>query len=218
MTHKLGTDQAQLELPSTINTTSELDSAWFPVTVELCGKTLQINTLDSGQHMGSVSSEYSAAIYQLRGKAKVVLTATVLFPHNRSRHLQYIRATLRVVLYGSLSEKDTVAKILSDGNLHLQHPSADEYNGRVPYFNPQYLLRPEASMPDLKTLRVPSPARLFGTGAQTSLTENERSRLLQIFESAHDPDASCKIRPSKRLQSTLKEYVARPGLLGNHLT
>ncbi|KAL2132804.1 hypothetical protein VTI74DRAFT_3373 [Chaetomium olivicolor] len=195
-----------LELPSTITTSSAPDSAWFPVNVELCDKTMQINTLDSGQHIGSVSLEYSAAIYQLREKAKVVLTATVLLPHDRNRHLQYVRATLRVVLYGFLSEKDTVARVLSDGNLHLQHPSADEHAGRVPYFNPQYLIRPGGSMPDLESLRIPSPARLSSTGLQTSLTEDERSWLLQVFESAHDPDATFRIRPSKRLQSTLKDH------------
>ena len=135
-----------------------------------------------------------------------MLTATVLFPHGRNRiNLQYVRATLRVVVYGSLSDADTVAWILSDDSLHLQHPSPDEYTGRVPYFNPQYLLRPGGSMPDLESLNIPSPARLSGTGLQASLTEDERSRLLQVFESAHDPDATFGIRPSKRLQSTLKE-------------
>lgn len=135
-----------------------------------------------------------------------MLTATVLFPHGRNRiNLQYVRATLRVVVYGSLSDADTVARILSDDSLHLQHPSPDEYTGRVPYFNPQYLLRPGGSMPDLESLNIPSPARLSGTGLQASLTEDERSRLLLVFESAHDPDATCGIRPSNRLQSTLKE-------------
>ncbi|KAH6845633.1 SNF2 family N-terminal domain-containing protein [Chaetomium sp. MPI-CAGE-AT-0009] len=195
-----------LELPSTITTSSAPDSAWFPVNVELCEKALRIKTFDSGQHMGSVSSEHSAAIYQLWENAQVVMTATVLFPHPCNRDLQYIRATLRVILYGSLLENDTVAKILSDGSLHLQHPSADEYTGRVPYFNPQYLLRPGGSMPDLESLRIPSPAKLSSTGLQTSLTEDQRNRLLQVFESAHDPDATFRIRPSKRLQSVLQDH------------
>ncbi len=131
-----------------------------------------------------------------------------MVPENH-RELQYIQASLRIVLYGFMSEKQLVAKTLSDGDLYLQHPSPDECDRRVPYFNPQYLLRPGRSMPELESLNTPSPGRLSGNGRQGFLTEVEKSRLLQVFESAHDPNAKFNIRPSLRLQSALKEYVSQ---------
>ena len=64
-------------------------------------------------------------------------------------------------------------------------------------------------MPELESLNTPSPGRLSGNGRQGFLTEVEKSRLLQVFESAHDPNAKFNIRPSLRLQSALKEYVSQ---------
>src|SRR4051794_9209008 len=45
-----------------------------------------------------------------------------------------------ILIYGLKSEADTIGDILSEHELFLQHPQ--EYDDRVTYHNPQYLLRP----------------------------------------------------------------------------
>lgn len=199
-------DPMQIQIPSTIGSSLQADSDWFPVKLEPSNKTLKILTLDSRNHVGLACSTSSPTICQLVGRTRVVLTATLVVPDD-SRRSQYVRATLRIVLYGFMSEKRTVAKTLSDGDLYLQHPSLSECDGRVPYFNPQYLLRPGGSMPKLEHLMISSQSKSDRVAGDW-LAEVEKSRLLQIFESAHDPDATFGIRPSLRLQSVLKEYVA----------
>lgn len=133
-----------------------------------------------------------------------MLTANLVVPDIRQR--KYIQATLRIVIYGLMSKKHVVAKTLPDGDLYLQHPSLSECDTRVPYFNPQYFLRPGSPMPKLENLVISNRGR-SARGANDSLAEIERSRLLQVFESAYDPDATFGVRPSSRLQSDLKEYV-----------
>ncbi len=198
----------QLEIPSTIASSSAKHANWFPVRVGLSNEGMKISALDLEKRIGSTSLHSSAVILQLRARARIVLTATVVVPENH-RELLYIQASLRIVLYGFMSEKQVVAKILSDGDLYLQHPSQDECDRRVPYFNPQYLLRPGKSMPELESLNIPSPGRLSGNGRQGFLTEAEKRRLLQVFESAYDPNVRFGTRPSLRLKSALKEYVAQ---------
>lgn len=194
----------QLEIPATINSSAASDSDQFPVKVEPSSKALKILALDSGIQIGSGSLACSLAVCRLREKAKVVLTASVVVPAPR-RQSQYIRATLRIVVFGFMSEEQAVAKTLSDGDLYLQHPSLSECDCQVPYFNPQYLLRPGGSMPKLEDLTI-SGRRRPVSGAHDTLSEVEKTQLLQIFESAHDPDATFGVRPSPRLQSVLKEY------------
>ncbi|SPO07053.1 related to helicase-like transcription factor protein [Cephalotrichum gorgonifer] len=61
-------------------------------------------------------------------------------------------------------------------------------------------------MPELENLVVSNRQRSSPGRNSDSLAELEKSQLLQIFESAHDPDATFGIRPSSRLQSVLKEH------------
>lgn len=197
----------QIETQSTVGSSIfEADSDLFPVKVEPSSSgTLKIWTLDSGKYIGLASLTSSPTICKLMESTEVVLTATLVVPNARQR--QYIQATLRIVIYGLMSEKHVVAKTLSDGDLYLQHPSLSECDTRVPYFNPQYFLRPGSHMPKLENLVISGRGK-SGRGASDSLAEIERSRLLQVFESAYDPDSTFGIQPSSRLQSDLKEYVA----------
>lgn len=200
--------RGQIETPPMmIKSSGEADTDWFPVKIETSGVALNVLTSDSVNHLGTAISKEAMAICALAKKHSLVLSATLVIPDAR-RRTQYIQATLRLVVYGHISEKQVVAKDLSDNGLYLQHPSLSECDSRVPYFNPQYLLRPGASMPELESLPISSQSRersyhMLGD----SLDEVEKSRLLQIFESAHDPDVAFGIHQSSRLQSTLKEYV-----------
>jgi len=184
----------------------EEDSDWFPVKVKLYDDSLKLMAPESEICLGTASSRESLAICRIATRNRLTLRGTLVVPAAR-RQRQYLRATLRLVLYGHISDEEAVGKALSDNDLYLQHPSLTECDGRVPYFNPQYLLRPGASMPELENLMI-SGQEKSRRQAGDPLDEVERSRLLQIFESAHDPNATFGIHQSSRLQSTLKECVA----------
>jgi hypothetical protein len=194
----------QLEIPATIDASS-VDGSHFPVNAETFGKSLKILDVESGTQIGSASMSMSSVLFHLQERAKVSFTATIILPETR-RQSQYVRATLRLIVFGFMSEKQTVAKTLSDGDLYLQHPSLSECGSQVPYFNPQYLVRPEGSMPKLEDLVITSRSR-SGGGTRDALTEVEKNQMLQIFESAQDPDAAFGVRPSSRLRTALKEFV-----------
>ena len=183
---------------------SSVDGSHFPVTAETSGNALKILDQVSMAQIGSASLSMSPVIVYLQERAKVSFTATIIAPEN-GRQRQYVRATLRLIVFGFRSEGQTVAKTLSDGDLYLQHPSISECGSQVPYFNPQYFVRPGGSMPKLENLAIPS--RRPGGGTRDALTEVEKNRMLQIFESAQDPGAAFGVRPSLRLQTVLKEFV-----------
>ena len=120
--------------------------------------------------------------------------------------------TLRVIVHGLLSEKDIVADILDEGNLFLQRPDEFEYDRRVRYFNPMYLLRPGEDMP-----RIGGSSTVVGRGNtvasidEAHLDEVDRSRVLKIFDQASGAVAKAlsEVKQSTRIISTLKEYVVQ---------
>jgi len=174
------------------------------VKTETSSRTWKISDIETGAQIGSCPFSASLVLCQLQERAKVSFTATVMVNETR-RPMQYGRATLRLIVFGFMLEKQVVAKVLSDGDLYLQHPSLSECGSRVPYFNPQYLVRPGGSMPKLESLTITRRTR-SAAGTRDALTEIERNRMLQIFESAHDPDATFGICPSSRLQTVLKDH------------
>lgn len=164
---------------------------------------MKISTLDTKRIIGSAMSNCCSSICRLQEQVTIRLTANIALTETR-RASQYLGSTLRLVLYGLMTDKNFVAKFLSDNDIYLQHPSISECDADIPYFNPQYFLGPGGSMPALECLTVSKRGRP-GDKKQDSLTEVEKGRLLQIFESAHDPDVRFSTRPSSRLQSVLKE-------------
>ncbi|KIM95726.1 hypothetical protein OIDMADRAFT_171182 [Oidiodendron maius Zn] len=117
--------------------------------------------------------------------------------------------TLRVIVHGLLSEKDIVADILDEGNLFLQRPDEFEYDRRVRYFNPMYLLRPGEDMP-----RIGGSSTIVGRGNtvasidEAHLDEVDRSRVLKIFDQASGAGAKglSEVKQSTRIISTLKDH------------
>ncbi len=126
----------------------------------------------------------------------------------RGAQLNLCKAPIRIIAYGLLSEKDAISSVLSKHEVYLQHPSASESDPSVPYQNPHYLLRPGASMPKIGDFYGGSSGNNHRS-AQV-LREDDKARLLQIFESATvDPDSEFDHQPSPRLKSALKAYEPR---------
>lgn len=178
----------------------------FPVHVQPASLAMNILAPDTNIIIGSAMSTCCSSIRRLQEKITIRLTANIALSETR-RPSQYPRATLRIIIYGSMRDKDFVAKFLSDNDVYLQHPFISECDPGIPYFNPQYFVCPGGSMPALEQLSISRRGGRPGgdTRKHDSLTEVEQGRLLQIFETAHDPDARFSIRPSSRLQSVLKE-------------
>ena len=111
-------------------------------------------------------------------------------------------ATARVVVYGKMDNKDVIADLLSDEGLFFQHPTAEEYDPRIPYFNPHFLLRPGAEMPKIEELSVSDTSSATG---KSLLDEVNHSKIWGIFDLANGPGASAFVTASRRLKSELQE-------------
>ncbi|KAL0938545.1 uncharacterized protein CTRU02_205155 [Colletotrichum truncatum] len=113
-------------------------------------------------------------------------------------------SSLRIVVKGTMKEASNIGKLLSDAGFYLQHPSADDCDMDVEYFNPHYLVRPGSHMPRLGELDISSnDAATTPAGA---LDETSKSRLMRIFDSAGDDNILPTTAPSPRLRSTLKRH------------
>ncbi|KAF6829174.1 hypothetical protein CPLU01_08064 [Colletotrichum plurivorum] len=110
---------------------------------------------------------------------------------------------LCIIVYGTMEESSEIGKLLSDAGLYFQHPSANELNVNVAYFNPHYLARPGAGMPQLEELQISCSN---DTDAKTAgiLDETNKARLLRIFDGAYDEGITPTATASPRLRSSLK--------------
>lgn len=111
----------------------------------------------------------------------------------------------RVVIYGLFADKDLIGKHLSEAELYLQHPTLDEYDQSVEYFNPHLLLRPGAKMPRIEELSLQTEDET--TPAPTILDEVSKGRIWRVFNSASGGEMIPEVTSSPRLKATLKEYV-----------
>lgn len=113
----------------------------------------------------------------------------------------------RVVIYGLFADKDLIGKHLYEAELYLQHPTLDEYDQSVEYFNPHFLLRPGAKMPRIEELSLQTEDET--TPAPTILDEVSKGRIWRVFDSASGGEVIPEVTSSPRLKATLKEYVYR---------
>ncbi len=139
---------------------------------------------------------------------RVTLTATLApVEHEpvkgRGKSPQYVQRAIRILVYGFCSEQDEVAKALSQGDFYLQDPSVDEIDAGVPYHNPQYLLRPGTSMP--ATVGFVLSGNKSSQPTTDIVSESEKSRLLQIFETETKTTGIIGFQSSPRIQTCLKE-------------
>lgn len=142
--------------------------------------------------------EYTAQMVALESrKSQRTGTGKPTLPHST------YNCSVRIVVYGCKSEKNSVSQLLSKAGLFLQHPSAAELDKHVDYGNPHYLLRPGSQMPKLENLSL-SPNVNNVTTADL-MNESQKSRFMQIFNSASGPSNLLAPPCSPRLKSILNE-------------
>jgi hypothetical protein len=169
---------------------------------------VKIKLQSSGKYAGLIRVP---VVRELLGDTAVRISATLVEskrnlsePSTEEGSTLWRSFTARIVLTGLQPDRFRVSKLLSDSHLVLQHPYAEEC-GELEYCNPHYLLRPGASMPKLQNAAGFAPASVKPPG---SLTELNKSRILQIFDSArHDNRQGSRLHnfTSHRLKSSLKQ-------------
>ena len=184
------------------------DMKQTPVRIAAYGDMLKLSFQDSNKYAGLITSP--ALSIHLKNQS-IQLNATLITPQNQGLKDTKSKKTyssrecpVRITVYGLASEKGAVGSLLSGDGLYLQHPLPSEYDGSVEYFNPHYLLRPGANMPDLEQLSVNSD--LGAVKSSESLDEVNRSRFIHIFDLANEVRGPLTVEPSRRLRSTLQEY------------
>lgn len=111
------------------------------------------------------------------------------------------KVDVEIVIYGLRKDMDAIGNFLSEGGFYLQHPM--ECDTRVPYVNPQYLLRPGSQMPKIQNMT--SAATVRSTSVRESLDETRTKQLLQVFDYAEGPTTFGEVKPSLRLRTQLQE-------------
>lgn len=186
-----------------------------PVRISFVNNVIMLN-YEGGDRAGLLISE---PLSRLVRECSVTLNAAIYAPSKRQSVLiskaSYADSDiqtrpLRVVVYGLMSEKDVVTSILDKGSLFLQRPDEFEYDQRVRYFNPMYLLRPGDLMPSINGLSTrEGQGQTVAHSDEMHLGEVERLRMLKLFDEASGSSGGIprNLKQSSRIISVLKECV-----------
>lgn len=176
-----------------------------PVKISFLDNFLTLRLEGTEEHAGVLVSE---ALSRLVRECSVTLASTIGKAKTSPAGSPIVSRPLRIVVYGVMSEKDTVKSILDEGSLFLQRP--DEYDRRVRYFNPMYLLPPGEDMPSTAgSTAAASRTQDSVSSDEQELDEVEKAHILRVFDEAAGGSvraASFQIQQSPRIISVLKEY------------
>jgi len=163
---------------------------------------LKLYCEDSNKYAGLL---ISSTLTRLVHEFSITLSGTLSTPQpqkdQKSESISSRDCTIHIVVYGLLTEMKPVGNLLSEGGLYLQHP--DEYDTRVEYINPQYLVRPGSRMPKIGGASFRACSR--STSSKEVLDDTSKSQLLQVFNSANGPNLFSEVKSSSRLRTSLQE-------------
>lgn len=195
-------------------TTDHRDIADSSVTFHPNGGILCLSFEDSGEFAGIIDSSALRNILD-RHATRLVATLRLEPFHEKERgkkskssatsdaKWRVKNATVRITVYGRMEDKDAIADLLSDEALFFQHPTSEECDPGMPYFNPHFLLRPGAEMPKIEELSI-SESR-SASEKSVVLDEVNQGRIWRIFDLANSVGASTSVAASRRLKSELRE-------------
>jgi hypothetical protein len=170
-----------------------------PLIMKISGDNLECYIGNRATYLGFIEC---SLLVQLVQTFSVTLTATVEVAEPRKKATTIRELPVSMVVYGYLKDRKTVGALLADKDLALQHPR--DYDNSVEYNNPHYLVRPGSRMPNINC----NPSSSLTKPVKNEvLDECEKSRLLRAFDSANGLGLHCRISPSPRLRSILKELV-----------
>ncbi|KAH1283910.1 hypothetical protein KXW05_000765, partial [Aspergillus fumigatus] len=171
------------------------------VNIDPFGDVLKLSFKNSGQYAGIVSIAVLATLLE---QHTIKLAGTLLAPSDPKEANSQPSAVIRIILYGREDEKGAVGACLSEAGVYLQHPRDTEYDHRIPYVNPHFLVRPGGEMPKLEDLILSDDEE--HPQSSEMLTKDEKSEIMRIFDSANIVNGPYQASSSSRLTSALKEH------------
>lgn len=172
-----------------------------PIELRFSGHVISLHVEGTGKYMGRIESK---AIVDLVQDYQVTLTTTLECPpvkKKKSTDLFQTPKTLHIVIYGLRKDMNDIGDFLDDYELFLQHPT--EYDTRLEYLNPQYLLRSGSTIP-----RADGAAFQVLANQHSShqvMEERAKSEVHRVFDSASGPSNFTQVQPSPRLRTSLQE-------------
>jgi hypothetical protein len=174
-----------------------------PVRIRVSGQLLKLYHEGSNKYAGLL---ISPTLTRLINEFSVTLSATLSPPQSEKDQepasISSKDCSIHIVIYGVLTERNSVGDLLSEGSLFLQHPN--EYDMRADYVNPHYLLRPGARMPKIDVGTLSGGSRSTSSSREV-LDDTSKSQLLQVFNSANGPNLFSEVKSSPRLRTSLQE-------------
>lgn len=196
----------QVILQASCHSLPKVSDDSIPVDVHVEGDVLK---LSGGSPKHNVGLLHSEALGKLARDCKVTLSARCVRPNEEKGSrvtLGYKDTTVKIVIYGLLSEIDLVNDILSDGDLFLQHPTQGDAS--VPYQNPQFLVAPGEEMPFIEEIDAGNLSQQ--AELDQVLDEPWPGEVFQAFDNVDGPVTFAAVEQSPRLQTKLKEQVWCP--------
>ncbi|RKL29942.1 hypothetical protein BFJ72_g11811 [Fusarium proliferatum] len=159
------------------------DLSHVPIELRFSGHVISLHVEGSGNYMGRIESK---AIVDLVEDYQVTLATTLECPpvkKKKSTDSFQTPKTLHIVVYGLRKDMNEIGDILEDSELFLQHPT--EYDTRLEYLNPQYLLRPGSTIPRADSATFQAIAKQHPP--EQVMAEKEKSEVHRVFDSANGP-------------------------------
>ncbi|PNP80171.1 hypothetical protein FNYG_06494 [Fusarium nygamai] len=165
------------------------------------GHVISLHVEGSGRYMGRVESK---AIVDLVQDYQVTLVTTLECPPVKKKSDDSFQTpkTLHIVIYALRKDANDIGGLLEDSELFLQHPT--EYDTRLEYLNPQYLLRPGSTVPRVHGATFQALANQ--RSSDQVMEEKEKGEVHRVFDSASGPLTFTQIQPSPRLRTSLQEH------------
>ncbi|KAF5533205.1 SNF2 family domain-containing protein [Fusarium phyllophilum] len=178
------------------------DLPHVPIELRFSGHVISLHVDGSGKYIGRIESN---AIVDLVQDYQVTLAATLECPpvkKKKSADSFQTPKTLHIVIYGLRKDMNDIGDFLEDSELFLQHPT--EYDTRLEYLNPQYLLRPGSTIPRADGATFQALANQHSSNQV--MEEKAKSEVHQVFDSASGPSTFTQVQPSPRLKTSLQEH------------
>ncbi|KAF4495970.1 SNF2 family domain containing protein [Fusarium agapanthi] len=178
------------------------DLSHVPIELRFSGHVISLHVEGSGNYMGRIESK---AIVDLVQDYQVTLATTLECPPvKKKKSIESFQTPkiLHVVIYGLRKDMDDIGDFLEDSELFLQHPT--EYDTRLEYLNPQYLLRPGSSISRADCATFQALANQHSS--DQVMEDKAKSEVHRVFDSASGPSTFTQVQPSPRLRTSLKEH------------
>jgi len=163
------------------------------VLLEVYGHVITIRDPESKSYGGLIAQNHFDPLRNLITETTVTLSATLKST-----------TALEVLIYGCRAKAAEIGEMLLDHDCFLQQP--DSFDDSMTYFNPQCLTRADDddSMPTWE----PDQAGLDTPLANLSAVQ--KSKVVELLDSASGPAVFRDVQISEMLQTSLKQWVHAP--------